>query len=237
MYSLGQLPDVQNVEAITFSVGVPQAVNHLDPAVYPAGHPLSPQNPSMHWGWTAGYRFAAIEGVAGTNFSQSFEIHALGDGNYKTQTLGASAEQVDADTRVIHLRADYTQSLKNVNVSGGLVVHGATGAAITVLNNFKNVVFTAAASAVTDPAFRGAFSVWPNPAQGAAPTAYFSLPAGHDYLLTVTDLSGKTILNRVLPAADNQSASLDAGWQPGLYFVHLWQDGRPVAIEKLVVLK
>ena len=44
MYDLGSHPDITNVESITFSVGVDQAHNHLDPASYPASHPLAPQN-------------------------------------------------------------------------------------------------------------------------------------------------------------------------------------------------
>jgi hypothetical protein len=139
VYSLGQMPGVQNVEAITFSVGVPESMNHADPSLLPANHPLAPQNPSMHWGWAVGYRFAALEGVAGANFSQTFEIHALGDANYKRQSISTIAEQVSPDVKVIHLIADYSLALKSTNVSGGLIVHGTTGAAVTVLNNCKNL--------------------------------------------------------------------------------------------------
>lgn len=237
MYSLGQMADVQNVESITFSVGVPSTVNHLDPASYPSGHPLAPQNPSMQWGWSAGYRFAAIEGVAGTNFSQTFEIHALGDANYKTQTLPAYAEQVNPEMKMIHITADYTDVLKNITVSGGLIVHGAGGAAVTLLNNFKNLVFTAETSGVTDPAFSGSFSVSPNPAKGVLPQVNLTLPDGGDYRLTVTDIIGKVLYDKVFASVINQSLSLVEMTEPGLYFVQLWQNDKPVAVEKLVVLE
>jgi len=237
MYSLGQMPGITNVEAITFSVGVPQALNHLDPASYPPGDPLAPQNPEMQWGWSAGYRFAAIEGYAGTNLSQNFQVHALGDANYKTQTITTDAEQVAPDMKMIHLIADYQQAVKTINISGGLVVHGTTGAAVTLLNNFKNVVFKAeTSSAVIDPAFAGAFSVAPNPVRDAAPQVSFSLPTGEDYALTVTDLTGKIIARRTLAAGENQSLLLEKMPTAGLFFVHLWQNDRPVAVEKLVVL-
>ena len=59
--SLGILP-VSNIEGIEFSIGVDQAANHLDPSTYPSSHPLALKNPSMHWGWTSGYRFIALEG-------------------------------------------------------------------------------------------------------------------------------------------------------------------------------
>ena len=58
-YELGSLP-VSNIENITFSVGVPEHLNHLDPSTYELNHPLAHQNPSMHWGWT--YRQEGIWG-------------------------------------------------------------------------------------------------------------------------------------------------------------------------------
>lgn len=237
MYSFGQMPGITNVEAITFSVGVPQALNHLDPASYPPNHPLAPQNPAMQWGWSAGYRFAAIEGYAGTNLSQNFQIHALGDANYKTQTITTDAEQFSPDIKMIHLIADYQQAVKSINISGGLVVHGTSGAAVTLLNNFKNIVFKAEmSSAVIEPSFAGKFSIAPNPLRDAAPTVNFSLPSGEGYVLTVTDLTGKTITWRTLTAGENQSIMLEKMPTAGLFFVHLWQYGSPVAVEKLVVL-
>lgn len=237
MYSLGQMPGVQNVEAITFSVGVPQAVNHLDPATYPANHPLAPKNPEMQWGWSAGYRFAAIEGYAGTNLSQNFQVHALGDANYKTQTITTGAEQVAPDMKMVHIIADYGQTMKSINISGGLVVHGTTGAAVTLLNNFKNIVFKAeTSSAVIDPSFAGAFTVSPNPVANGLATVNFSLPTGSGYDLTVTDLTGKILLRQTLSAGENQSVLVEKMPSAGLFFVHLWQNGSPVAVEKLVVL-
>ncbi len=236
MYSLGQMPGITNVEAITFSVGVPQALNHLDPASYPPGDPLAPQNPEMQWGWSAGYRFAAIEGYAGTNLSQNFQVHALGDANYKTQTISTNAEQVSPDMKMIHVIADYKNAVKTINIAGGLVVHGTTGAAVTLLNNFKNIVFTAETSSVIDPSFTGAFSVAPNPVRDAAPTVNFTLPSGNDYALTVTDLTGRIIARQTLAAGENQSVLLEKMPSAGLFFVHLWQNDSPVAVEKLVVL-
>jgi hypothetical protein len=117
------------------------------------------------------------------------------------------------------------------------VVHGTTGAAVTLLNNFKNVVFRAeTSSAVIDPAFAGAFSITPNPVRDAAPQVGLSLPSGNGYALTVTDLTGRIIARQVLTAGENQSVLLEKVPNAGLFFVHLWQNDRPVAVEKLVVL-
>lgn len=43
-------------------IGVAPEANHSDPSLWPAGHPLNPITNSLHWGWTGGYVFLAIEG-------------------------------------------------------------------------------------------------------------------------------------------------------------------------------
>ena len=237
MYDLGSHPEITNVESIKFSVGIDQPHNHLDPASYPANHPLAPQNPAMQWGWSAGYRFVAIEGIAGANFANAFEIHALGDANYKTVTLATIAENHSNGDKTIHLIADYSQVIKNINVSGGLIVHGSTGAAVTVMNNMKNVVFSAETATMTiDPTFEGAFAVSPNPARAGVATATMTLPAGFDYRITLTDLAGRVVLNQPLAAAD-RSFAFENKLNEGVYLVHLLQNERPVAVEKLVITR
>lgn len=44
-------------------LGLPPAVNHADPSQWPARHPLNPIENGLHWGWSGGYVFAAIEGL------------------------------------------------------------------------------------------------------------------------------------------------------------------------------
>ncbi len=235
MYDLGSHPHITKVEGIKFSVGVDQAKNHLDPAGYPASHPLAPQNPAMQWGWSAGYRFVAIEGVAGNNFVNTFEVHALGDANYKSLNLATEAENHADGNKTIHLVADYSQVIKSLNVSGGLVVHGSSGAAVTLLNNMAKAVFSAESSVMTiDPMFTGRFLVSPNPATNGQAMVSMNLPAGFDYRLTVTDLAGRVLQNQEI-ATETQSFSLKNNLNAGAYLVHLWQNERPVAVEKLFI--
>ena len=47
---------------LAFQLGLPAAVNHGDPGQWPAQHPLNPIVNGLHWGWSGGYIFAAIEG-------------------------------------------------------------------------------------------------------------------------------------------------------------------------------
>lgn len=47
---------------LALEVGLPPAVNHADPSRWPARHPLNPIENGLHWGWSGGYVFAALEG-------------------------------------------------------------------------------------------------------------------------------------------------------------------------------
>ena len=60
-FSLTQVP-AGSYQAIRFSVGVPKATNHGDPAQYPASHPLNTNLNRLHWDWSQGYIFLALEG-------------------------------------------------------------------------------------------------------------------------------------------------------------------------------
>jgi len=60
--TLRNVPAGGDYVGIEFQLGLPAAVNHADPAQWAAGHPLNPIVNGLHWGWSGGYVFAAIEG-------------------------------------------------------------------------------------------------------------------------------------------------------------------------------
>ena len=67
-------------KAIKFSLGLDSSINHADPSIYDIDHPLSPVNNSLHWSWTGGYIFMAIEGkIEGGN--ESYIFHLAGSPN------------------------------------------------------------------------------------------------------------------------------------------------------------
>ncbi len=47
--------------ALHAGLGVPENLNHTDPALYGSAHPLSVNN-GTHWNWNTGYRFVLFEG-------------------------------------------------------------------------------------------------------------------------------------------------------------------------------
>jgi hypothetical protein len=51
-----------NYVGISFDLGLDSAANHSDPSTWLPNHPLNPSLNNLHWGWTGGYVFAALEG-------------------------------------------------------------------------------------------------------------------------------------------------------------------------------
>ncbi len=58
---------------LNLRVGVAPEANHADPSLWPAGHALNPLTNGLHWGWTGGYVFLAIEGHYGNTPDASLD--------------------------------------------------------------------------------------------------------------------------------------------------------------------
>ena len=70
----------QEFKAIRFCVGVDAKTDASDPQIWPAEHPLHPGVCGLHWGWSSGYVFMAIEGhwKPETNRTSGFSYHLAG---------------------------------------------------------------------------------------------------------------------------------------------------------------
>ncbi len=224
---LGSFP-VTNLEAVRFGVGVQSAYNHLNPSTYPAQHPLYLQSPSMHWGWSSGYFFAATEGQSGNNFVQNFEIHALEDANYY-QTTVTTAGILNGQDLLIELDADYEMAYKDINMNTSIVIHGGSGPARTLLQNFRDFVFAPAlATSIATPS-NTSFSIAPNPT--ASHTRLHVEASTGETTFVVYDYTGR-ILKTVAAVAG--TADLDIA-VAGCYLVALQQDGQTLATKRLIV--
>ena len=224
--------NITAVEAVHFHIGVDAEHNHLDPASWPADHPLAPVFPSMHWGWTAGYRFIAYEGMGSSSFNQMIQLHGLGDDNYfKTEVpVTASAEN---NVINISLDADYARGLENIAVNSGVIVHGDNAEAKQALENFRDYVFTQSESVNSTVDFSevSAFDIFPNPAPGEA-TLFITSNEDLTYQISVSDVLGREIqyLNGV---KSNTSVDLNL-IQSGVFIVSLIKEGQPVISKRLI---
>ena len=206
--------NVDSLEAIKFGVGVNDSLNHLDPTTYSAGHPLALQNPSMHWGWTSGYRFIAIEGLSGTSFSKTFQYHCLGDNNYWHQTIATNGQHSN-DTLVITINGNYEAVFNGLNLSTGPIVHSATGDAVNVMANLNNHVFTSEegnAALEIERVPTDAPMIYPNPSNGT-----INLVITQETTAKLYNSNGVLVLEQNLAAGTHQ-VSVN---QPGLYVISL----------------
>jgi len=229
---LGSL-DITNVEAIKFHIGVNEERNHLDPSSYQMGHPLAPSFPSMHWGWSAGYRFVAMEGKGGSTLSQTYQLHGLGDINYFQTTVDVAATAENGEV-VIDLNADYTRALEDIAVNGGVIVHGDHSEAKQAVENFRDYVFSASegATATVDFSEVQNFKVFPNPTSGAAILVVESTD-NLTYEVSVSDILGRQI-QYFSTVQSNTSVDLNLD-NAGLYIVSLIKEGEAVITKKLTV--
>lgn len=231
-YQLGNF-DITSVEAVSFHVGVGPDVNNDDPAQWPADHPLYPQNPSMHWGWASGYRFAAIEGMCGADSpSQAFEIHALGNENYFTTTVAVTASASNGSL-IIPIQADYTQALNGLDVNASTIVHGSVGLAITVLENFRDDVFSAGMPlSISESELPQTVSFIPNPSNGQ-----FQVIRGafnqQTLMVRVTDAQGRAVTEVAMTAGEQQ---LDlTSLERGTYVFTVTSEGAFVNYQRVVI--
>lgn len=214
---LGSL-NITTVEEVKFHIGVHSSVNNLDPTQYPTTHPLYPQSPSMHWGWASGYRFLVYEGKGGSNFSQTFQMHGLGNANYFETSVVASGQDV-AGNLIIALDADYTRGVESINVSNGVIAHGINTADLTTLENFRDYVFSSSSAVITANTNEASlidWNVYPNPLVNGDLNISFDNDVAVEYI-SITNALGQEVSSFV-PTNSNVSISLPSS---GIYFVNL----------------
>lgn len=222
--------NISNLESISFGIGVESSANHNDPNLYASTHPLAPKSPSMHWGWSAGYRFVAMEGKTGTNFGQILQIHALGDINYRTQTHNTTGSMQNGDL-VIELDADYNQALSSITVNGNLIYHGEQGEAATLLSNFQNGVFSQATVGLNENNRKFiSLGISPNPSKGSIQITVDNAYSNLSYQLI--DMLGREFESGALENSGNHSLVID---KKGIYMINLFDNGELIGSEKVII--
>jgi len=142
VYDIGEVPAATEAARLRLQVGVDAVANHSDPSSYPSTHALANQEPSMHWGWTAGYRFLAIEGKIDTDGDQIpetiFQYHTVGD-EYLTPLTIDSYGKDENNTLLFKLKADYAALLENIDFysSANYIVHGGGETIHLLMSSFQ----------------------------------------------------------------------------------------------------
>lgn len=229
--SLGSF-NITNVESISFYVGVDSPINNADPSLQPSGHPLAPKSPSMHWGWTSGYRFAAIEGKTGENMNEVYEVHSLGNEHYYQTTITVSSVNMGGKL-IIPIYADYAQALRGIEVKPGFIDHGVPTTDIKVLNNFKEHVFKAGnpVSVLNNKNNSNSIDISPNPALNGDFTIHFNQHQSANII--IADLQGR-VVKQLQKNIHTNSIDVNIA-TPGMYFVNTTFEDGTKSISKLLV--
>ena len=228
------LLNLTTIEAIQFSIGVDPFNNHANPASFGAGHALAPKSPSMHWGWTSGYRFLAIEGKSGNNLSQVYQLHGLFDANYYSLRIPVTASD-DNGAKIIELNADYDKVLHDISLNSGIIAHGDNTSDRKALQNMRDSVFTNTSGQgdiLSTPAIdlNQTFLSYPNPTN-ANSTIGLSIQSQEKVYYKVFDMRGVAIKQTMLGATE-----LKIG-QPGIYTIQAYTANHvPLALKRHIVL-
>lgn len=137
--------NITTIERIDFAIGVPPTINTsvglnaVDITTYPPNHPLSFQDPSMYWGWSAGYMHMIVGGKADANNDgmpeTAFELHNLGDLNYFSYTMPIIATQSTPTQLDMYVNCHLDKWLKNIPLKTVGILHGTTGWNHEVMRN------------------------------------------------------------------------------------------------------
>jgi hypothetical protein len=223
--------EIGEVERVKFHIGVYEPVNNGDPTLFPADHPLAPQVPSMHWGWTDGYRFVAYEGMAGAGLDQGFEFHGLGNANYFSQEQEVVTE-ILGDIMLLKLDANYTEALRDIDLTGGAISHGSTGMAKKVLENFRDYVFGNYYASIEKEVANLDWSIFPNPTTTNAVTIKVAGNTGEQYTIKLTNTAGQ-LINTIL-INENQPMSIEIP-VAGMYTVSIYKKEELISTDRLIV--
>lgn len=221
--------DIQNIEAVNFYFGIDEEANHADPSLWPSDHPLAPKLPSMHWGWAAGYRFIALEGLSGPNIDQELQFHCIGDEFYEEMSFPVSMSGEDA--YVVEIDAEYTNLLSSIDVSDGLILHGNLNEIQTLATNLKEEVFTAAeVTSTEDHGTVKSFTTFPNPTTDGWINMEIDLE-GDDYSIEVMDILGKRI--STYPSGTTKIYLPESG----LYYISIFNGAKQGLATRRVIVK
>ncbi len=127
-YLFDGLP-VKHYHGFDALVGIDSVTNHADPSTYAASHPLAPQVPSLHWGWSSGYIFVALEGDCDTTAAMTgavnapFEMHIGTDAMKQSLSFTKHFNATAGAAFEIHMTVDWGKFFDNVDFATEHTTH------------------------------------------------------------------------------------------------------------------
>ena len=113
----------QRYKGIQFTMGLDSAVNHGDPSVWAADHPLNPLMNGLHWGWSGGYIFQAMDGrykVHEDSFAYGFSYHTA-TMQFVTRYFLPLEEDLSGDKHHIAVNINADRFFGNASLNEGIL--------------------------------------------------------------------------------------------------------------------
>lgn len=238
-YYLGTT-SLSTITDLTFGLGIDSAVNHLDPASYPANSPLAHQTPNMHWGWSAGYKFVVLEGLAdGTGNGTPdamFQFHCLEDANYQAGIAVPTYTTSSNDTLYIKINVDHKGWIEQVNVPDAGALHGTYPETVQVmLNSTGSPVFKAYSPVGIEEDAKHSYAVV-DYLKPYAPTIRYSFDGVNRVDVRILDMNGKVIESG---NSLNAQGEFVVWSEPatGIYLYSFLSNGKVLATERFTVTR
>ena len=221
--------DIQMIEGVRFHLGVDYDNNHADPSLWDSDHPLAPKFPSMHWGWNAGYRFIALEGLSGPSIDQEMQFHCIGDEFYLPISFDVNMQ--DQSEYNIVLDAEYANLLKGIDVSNGIILHGSVGEISILADNLVEEVFTLSNSTSSlDLEHDLKLTLYPNPSNDMVNILYTG--PNTDVSIDIYNALGEKVYH-----SKYDSSSQLILESKGIYFAVLSSNSGDVLAKRTLIIK
>ena len=221
--------DVQNVEHIEFTLGVPERFNTqdgteaIDISSYPENHPLSFQDPGMYWGWAFGYMHVVTAGMP------FFELHNVGPQLAKQVSLDVIPTETSSTQIDIELFCNVDRWFNSIEFSTMLVSHGAAPENVQMMSNLlTDEVFSVSAQAIIPEYINTQSFVYHN-SEGLNVA---NIPSQARFL-KVSDQLGRLIQSQAISGTSVISLDIE---QKGVVFVSLFnQEGSELETIKYIL--
>lgn len=237
-YTIGK-SNAPDVSGMKFHIGVPETVNHDDPASWPEDHPLNYQSPSMHWGWAGGYIFFVFNGMYDAEHSltpdEIFDMEAIGDAMFRPYEMDLSiGVEIFENEIYISLNADYYKLTDGISMPYGN--HGDDPVLGKMMDNIADQQIFTEAQVSSDNLFSGHSAeiiCFPNPNEGN-----FQLEINRDgfsafSILQIFDIMGKQVQSMTL---DENTGLINISVEKsGVYYLVLSQNDKILNRLKVIV--
>lgn len=136
-------------KGISFLLGLDQAINHGDPSIWPASHPLNGFTTGLHWGWSGGYIFHAFDGNyikdSVSSATSGFSYHTATDRYPQKVTLNFEFD-VDNTQKTIYIVSnaeDIFAKPNSIKIANEPVSHSEGTAEIAMMDKLVDNIVAA----------------------------------------------------------------------------------------------